>query len=227
MLDQVNDIDMLEPIRLGYAKIIYEGQDGMIFVEMRSDTLMISMDNIQKFKDIYIKENLVIYDLIDVKQKTIAEVLVQEFHKTLQFGCYQAVYLKKESLSLEIPQDVKIELLTLDYLDTVCQAYHQMDDSDYLENKIQQGELWGLFEKQHLAGFIGMHNEGSMGILEVLPAYQRKGYGYLLEGYLINECLNEGKIPYCQVVKGNMASLQLQRKLGLEISSQLSYWLFE
>ena len=86
MLNQVNDIDMLEPLRLNHVEIIYEGKEGMILVERRSQTLMISMNDIEKFVKIYEKENLVKYDLIDVKQKEIADLLVAEYGKTLQFG---------------------------------------------------------------------------------------------------------------------------------------------
>ena len=71
MLNQVNDIDMLEPLRLNHVEIIYEGKEGMILVERRSQTLMISMNDIEKFVKIYEKENLVKYDLIDVKHGVV------------------------------------------------------------------------------------------------------------------------------------------------------------
>lgn len=227
MLDKINDIDMLEPLRLKNADIIYEGHDGMIFIERRSQTLMISMQDKEKFKDIYEKENLGAYDLIDVKQKDIVDILVNEYQKTYQFACYQAGYFKKEKLPVSLPTNVKIQLLTKEYANVVHQNYHQMDDLEYIFDKIDQQELWGLFENQQLAGFIGMHNEGSMGLLEVLPQYRHRGYGMMLESFLINDCLENGKVPYCQVIEGNEASLNLQRKLGLEISNQFSYWLFD
>ena len=44
-LDRLNDIDMLEPMRLNQVRIIYQGEDGIIFHELRSDTCMISMNN--------------------------------------------------------------------------------------------------------------------------------------------------------------------------------------
>ena len=62
---------------------------------------------------------------------------------------------------------------------------------------------------------------------KIKKAYQHHGYGYLLEGYLINELLKQKKVPYCQVVEGNEASLALQRKLHMKISSRYSYWVFD
>lgn len=65
-----------------------------------------------------------------------------------------------------------------------------------------------------------------MGLLEVLPAYQRKGYATMLESYLINYFLDQGWVAYCQVIENNQASLQLQKKLGLTISQNVSFWMF-
>lgn len=86
--------------------------------------------------------------------------------------------------------------------------------------------MWGLFEGNAIAGFIGMHPEGSMGLLEVLPEYRRRGYGYLLEAYLIRLHLQRGWTPYCHVVKGNEASLRLQKKLGFEFAEKPAIWVF-
>ena len=47
------------------------------------------------------------------------------------------------------------------------------------------------------------------------------------QGYLINELLKQKKVPYCQVIEGNEASLALQRKLHMKISSRYSYWVFD
>ena len=62
--------------------------------------------------------------------------------------------------------------------------------------------------------------------MEVLPAYRRRGLGYALEAGAIRRALKEGAIPYCQVIEGNTASMELQKKLGLEFSDGFVYWLF-
>ena len=86
--------------------------------------------------------------------------------------------------------------------------------------------MTGAFLDGVLAGFIGIHEEGSIGMLEVLPAYRRRGLGYALEAGAIRRALKEGTIPYCQVIEGNTASMELQKKLGLEFSDGFVYWLF-
>lgn len=226
MLDRLNDVDMIEPLRLRQADIIYEGKEGIVFHELRSDALMVSMNDTDKFKEIYENNHLDRFELWDVKQKAIADILVNDYHKILQFACYQAIYDRKKFIDIEERNDVHIQCLSLKYAQDVIDAY-QHNDPSYIYDLIGKKHLWGLFEKQRLAGFIGIHDEGSMGLLEVLPQFQRKGYGTMLESYLINEYLKQGLVPYCQVIAGNEKSLKLQKKLGLTISNQLSYWLFQ
>ena len=97
---------------------------------------------------------------------------------------------------------------------------------DYVAERLAAGAMTGAFLDGVLAGFIGIHEEGSIGMLEVLPAYRRRGLGYALEAGAIRRALKEGAIPYCQVIEGNTASMELQKKLGLEFSDGFVYWLF-
>ena len=85
--------------------------------------------------------------------------------------------------------------------------------------------MYGIFVEDELAGFIGEHDEGSMGMLEVFPAYRRQGLGLALESFQINRILEEGRMPYDQVILGNEKSLSLQKKLGMTITKDTVTWL--
>lgn len=91
---------------------------------------------------------------------------------------------------------------------------------------MEAGQLWGLFEGGQLAAFIGMHHEGSMGILEVLPEYRRRGLAMALEGWLIRWHLERGWTPFCHVYEDNPASHALQKKLGLTPAPEQVVWLW-
>ena len=67
----------------------------------------------------------------------------------------------------------------------------------------------------HLAGFAGVHQEGALGMLEVVPAFRRRGLAEALEAAVIARVLEAGGFPYCHVRLGNTASESLQEKLGL------------
>ena len=90
---------------------------------------------------------------------------------------------------------------------------------------MEAGQLWGLFEDGQLAAFIGVHHEGSMGILEVLPEYRRRGLAMALEGWLIRWHLERGWTPFCHVYEDNPASHALQKKLGLTPAPEQVVWL--
>ena len=62
-------------------------------------------------------------------------------------------------------------------------------------------------------------------MLEVLPAYRRRGLGELLQRAAINLALERGQIPFGQIIDGNEASLALQRKLGMAVSRSRLFWL--
>ena len=74
-------------------------------------------------------------------------------------------------------------------------------------------------------GFIGFHDEGSMGLLYVDEAYRHQGVAASLESYLINRQLEWGWVPYGQIAVDNEPSKKLQEKLGLYLSSGTVWWL--
>jgi len=95
----------------------------------------------------------------------------------------------------------------------------------YMEGVARRG-LLGAFVDGRPAGFVGFHDEGSIGMLEVLPEYRRRGLGAALELAAIRVALSRGQYAFGQVEAGNAASLTLQRSLGLEVSERSLFWLF-
>lgn len=75
------------------------------------------------------------------------------------------------------------------------------------------------------AGFAGFHEEGSIGMLEVLPAWRRRGLGELLLRAGGKPALERGALPFAQVIEDNAPSLDLQQKAGLTLSGTRMFWL--
>lgn len=135
--------------------------------------------------------------------------------------CWQAVYLRQEKL----PVCGDIRQLDGRYFHAVLEGYSLFQDEAYIADRLKAGVMYGIFVEGNLAGFIGEHDEGSMGMLEVFPAYRRRGLGLALESFQINRILEEGRIPYDQVIVGNEKSLSLQKKLGMTITKDTVTWL--
>lgn len=135
--------------------------------------------------------------------------------------CYQLLYTQKVSLPVK-HRDIRP--LTMKHLDYVSEHY-SYDDRSYVEARIREGVMYGAFVENRLVGFIGMHNEGSMGLLYVEEAYRRRGIARSLEAFLINRTLEKGRIPYGHVIVGNGSSFALQEKMGLYRSDRTVWWL--
>ena len=76
-------------------------------------------------------------------------------------------------------------------------------------------------------GFIGYHKEGSIGMFEVLSEYRGRGIALRLQAVATNERIKSGAYIYGQVIEDNIKSLNLQKKLGYEISEDKVYWLIK
>ncbi len=138
-------------------------------------------------------------------------------------GCTQAVWP-----SFEPPKyDPSVEVWQLDPgdLPIVEQYYPLIKDAAELAERITSGNLFGACVEEQLAGFIGVHTEGAMGMLTVLEEYQGRGIGTALITYLIRKELRRGHIPYSQIFKENQISMALQEKVGMELKSEPVWWL--
>jgi tRNA (guanine37-N1)-methyltransferase len=122
--------------------------------------------------------------------------------------------------------DFDIRPLTQADLPFVRAHYDNISDEEYLLERLRAGML-GVYVEDGLAGFIGTHTEGTIGLLEILPAYRRRGLAFALEGAMMRRQQALGRVPYAQIKEGNEASLQLHRKLGMEITPEASVlWLY-
>lgn len=140
----------------------------------------------------------------------------------LEGASYQAAYLGGPC---PIPgSPLAVRPLTVDDLPQVSENY-TLEGEDYLRSLLERGQLFGGFLEDTMVGFAGRHAEGSIGLLEVLPPYRRRGFATVLERYMINQELALGHTPFGQVVTGNAPSLALQRSIGMTLSKGTLCWL--
>jgi ribosomal protein S18 acetylase RimI-like enzyme len=114
----------------------------------------------------------------------------------------------------------------VEYTDEIYNHYHEEADYAYIKSRIAKGKIFGGFINGELCGFIGTHEEGSIGILMVLPQYRHRGFAEELICYMINNILDKGQIPYSQISIDNEISIKLHKKLSFEISTDILYWFF-
>ena len=161
------------------------------------------------------------FPLLAIHQQEQERELCRALGMETWMHCRQAVYTGDQSPAFE---SGGIRQLTEEHLDFLVKNYRQ-EDSEYLVWLLERKALFGLFREGQLAGFIGKHAEGSMGLLEVLPPFRRQGIARTLESFLIDRELRQGNRPYCQVFWDNEASLALQKKLGFRLAEGFVMWL--
>ena len=225
MHNKLIHMDMIELLRRGEAELLVQEERGILLKPKGTAISMLSCADVDTgrriLESIQGNDSLKIRNLV-VHQEFLYPVL-QEFscwEKSLV--CRQAVYTR--GVSLPVNKNVAIRRLSEDYLETVSNHYHLTEDPGYLRERIRSGVLYGAFLQDTLAGFIGEHEEGSMGMLEVFPEYRRMGIAAALEAFTINRLLAAGRTPFCQIIEGNEASVRLQEKLGLRISKDTLCW---
>ncbi len=152
------------------------------------------------------------------------------------------MYTNKEKLSVSglyrpdgkpMPNGLIIRKLDAADIQEAAPMYPGFDNPDYIVDRIEAGAVYGAFFGDNtandtintLAGIIGIHEEGSIGMLYVKPQYRHRKLATALETYAFNMALENGWIPYGQIIVGNEASMKLQESMGLHFSKSSVYWM--
>ena len=126
-----------------------------------------------------------------------------------------------------LPPGLDIRRLGEEYLPAVVEHYHAFSDPDYIRRRLAAGVMHGAFQNGELAGFIGMHAEGSVGMLEVFPPYRRRGHRRRAHGFPGQLGVGAGLGALLQIWEGNEASFALHRPPGLEPVPHAMYWVMD
>ena len=218
--DPLLHTDMAEALRRGLGVIASAAERGVLVSADEDSCGMLSCADFDTALTLLDGRR---FPLLSIHQAELESPLCRELGMETWMRCRQAVYLGKEPPAAT---EEDIRPLTGEHLDFL-QANYRHEDSEYLAWLLERRALFGAFREEKLVGFIGKHAEGSMGLLEVLPAWRRRGVGESLERFLIAREVERGNLPYCHVFTDNQASLALQQKLGLTLAEGSVIWLKE
>ena len=217
-------VDVLELLRRESGSVRYAGRDGLLLWDKESGAWFLSArseEDLNRALALIPREAR----LATCHEDWYLDAV--ERHLGLKGGAFfQSVWTKEQPPELP-PFQGELRRLGPEWAERVAEAYCQtFGDVDYILGAIDRGML-GLFDGEKLAGFIGVHDEGSLGMLEVLPPYRCRGYGLVLQLAIIRAALAEGRYAYGQVAEHNAASLALQQKAGMTVCPEKIYWFME
>ncbi len=236
--DKLLHIDMLEGIKRGTAALVKrEGGNVLLYNAQANIYYFTALDG-KEAGEVFlstlpdsVKNNIT---SLCTHQDYMNAFCEKAFDLETELTCYQMVYTQREQVAIsdlyrndgkEHENGIQIRMLTEENLAFVEANYRLIDKGDYLKERIAAGQMYGAFVKGELAGFVGLHDDGGIGMLEVMPSMRGRKIGKALEVFMINTVLSWGWTPYGQVVLGNEISLNLQRSIGLYPSKSPMYWL--
>jgi tRNA (guanine37-N1)-methyltransferase len=230
-------MDMIELISRGRAELICERQ-GHILLRDRASGMYFHTSLEGYASDVFWRElpDAVKSDitLLTLHQSEEQEAVIRHIGMRWAVTCRQSVCTRREKLPVrglycpdgqENEQGLAIRTATQEQCEAIDRTYSHVHDTAYIRERIEKGCIFVALVHGEFAGMVGIHAEGSLGMLEVLPQYRRQHIGKALATYVINWALEQGYIPYSQVAEGNVASLTLQEQLGNYTSREKLYWM--
>lgn len=211
------NIHMMELLHRGLGEVAYEKNTNVLLKFNNLYMIYATDENSARELLANVPESA----MLITTQEFIRDLLEKEFNKTGFCKCSQAVCTRKEALPV---RHRNIKQLDISYLEYILEHYNSSEE--HMKERLEAGVLYGAFEEDKIIGFIGVHNEGSMGMLFVEEEYRKQGIGASLESYLINLQISNGFTPYCHIIEGNEKSLALQEKLGLYVADTPLWWIW-
>ena len=172
-------------------------------------------------------------ECIAIHQRELVPFMEKYFHLKTDMECLQGAYTRREKLPVRGlygpdgrgENGFSIRTLTEEFIPFVAEHYSEIGSPEYVTERILHGAVYGAFYEEKIVGFIADHEEGSIGMLYVLPEYRKRHVAMALESYCMNLAVERGEIPYGQVVLGNEASIRLQEKMGICFAKGTVVWM--
>ncbi len=236
MRQKLLHIDMIELINRGRARIVYHDADEILLRDIVTGiyfhTRMSGVPQMEWKLPLKLAKDERI-ECIVLHQREMVPLMEMHFHLKEDMECLQGAYTRREKLPVRGlygpdgrgENGFSIRTLTEEFIPFVAEHYSEIGSPEYVTERILHGAVYGAFYEEKIVGFIADHEEGSIGMLYVLPEYRKRHVAMALETYCMNLAVERGEIPYGQVVLGNEASIRLQEKMGICFAKGTIVWM--
>ena len=217
-LDRLSYVDMIALLDQKDGHVVKDDEEGIIVA------LGDQMCSVARFCPIQDMAGILSgrWPLVCVHDEELRRSLIEDGGYSNEEGCWSYSWWKS---SIEVPE-CDFRVLDSSHFDAIMSSYNLADEED-IRRHLEKGDIMGAYVDGQLAGYVGFHSEGSMGMLHVFEEYRRHGLGEALERADIRRALERGTVPYCHVFFSNQASRRLQEKIGLEKGERPVWWLWK
>lgn len=204
----------------GAAEVLEETEEG-IFIYDREGELYLLYAPAEQGKAWLRKHEALDYKRMILYDDALIAFANERYGLAIDEKCRQAVWTKP--YLPEIREKLRVRIAEENDGPTCFHIYRGSPD---VHHAITKRKVLLGYEGENLAGMAGIHDEGSMGMLVILPPFRRKGYGAELEKRLIARQLEGGYVPFVHVYLSNTASLALQANIGMDVSEGTLTWMW-
>lgn len=166
------------------------------------------------------------YPLLVCLQENLCRAIRKQYPERVIEPCIQVLWTSASCAPAADIPDLKIEPAAEDEFSTIAEHYELIGKKE-LKQDLQERRIFTAKVGGELAGFAGIHSEGAMGMLEVLPKWRHRGIAGQLEAAAALKMQKMLLIPYAHIFKNNHRSLALQKKLHLQFCEKPVYWIID
>ena len=167
--------DMLQCKRAG-GTVLYETEDALLLQGRVSKILYSAANSLEAGKGI-IEHLPVHFDILVAHDKYTEPWLNAMRNLTCELECVHCVYTKTAPPEIQLPDGFTIQRLDTRHMQTIITLYrHSMEslaNESYIGECLKDG-MYGAFHGDKLCGFIGVHDQESIGLLEVPFGRERR-----------------------------------------------------
>jgi len=93
-----------------------------------------------------------------------------------------------------------------------------------VEERIRNGVALGIRADGKLVAWSITHDDGSVGFMNVLEGYRRRGYATAVTAAMVKKLLERGELPFVHIEEDNYKSMNLALKTGFRKHGRV-YWI--
>lgn len=213
--------DLLETLRRGDTEVISDSATGLLLKDRNWELYRLAATDPEEGKRLFgVLPSKPLY--LVVHGTELKDYAVTHCGFSSSTECVQILYEKEtlpevtHSLTLRHPKPTDFE--------KVAATYHLVDREE-LRQDFDSPDFFGAYRSGIMVGYAGVHTDGSLGMLHVFEEYRGKGYSKEIAAFLVAHQLRLGRYPYGQVYVDNVASLALQKSIGMTLSVGTICWL--
>jgi 8-oxo-dGTP diphosphatase len=216
----INIINFIE----NYPLTGFDKAGDSLLVKGKSDENWIYISSSSELELIQLLENLNAEDkYFAIIEEWMEPIIIKQRDLEWKLSCMK--YILPDDIDLP-ESKCEVAKLKKDDADYIFENYDYKSYTSpaYISERIVNDLSFGITEDDKLVGWVLTHDDGSIGLLNVLPAYRRKGYGYELMLAITREARRLGHFPFLHIEEDNIKSTELALKLGFKQDRKVSWF---